>query len=151
MHDGTIKEKNIKWKKRDSKMKTRKGRSRAKTRKFLKPHGQSKQKVNNWEASKASLRFSIPFEIRKYEPSIQDYHNGSRRLIKSSYSGTGKMNLFRCLIFKKFLFLEKGLENVTPISQPNCGNKSFWARSFDLKFTSYSEIANSDHQFFGEP
>ena len=78
-------------------------------------------------------------------------YSESWHLIKSSYSGTRKMNLLRCLIFKEFFFLERDLENLTPLSQPNCGNKSFWARSFDLKLTSHSEIPNSDHKFLGEP
>ena len=101
------KEKMNEKKKRDSRVKTQKGRFRTEMRKFSKTHGQSDRKANNRIASKASLRSSIPSETRKSEPSIQDYHNGSRRLIKSSYSGIGKMNFLRCLIFKEFLFLKK--------------------------------------------
>ena len=63
-------------KKRDSRVKTRKGQSRAETRKFSKTHGQSNKKEerkgNDQTAFEAFIRSSTPFEIEKFEPSIPE-------------------------------------------------------------------------------
>ena len=102
------KKENEKKKERDFKVKTQKSNLEWKKNPKDSWAERTKEwKVSNQEASEGSMRSLIPFETRKSESSIQDYHNESRRLIKSSYSGTGKMNLLRCLIFKEFLFLEK--------------------------------------------
>ena len=47
-------------------------------------------------------------------------------LVKLSYSGTTKMNLFKMLDFQRIHFSRKRpLRGATSCAQPNCENKSF--------------------------
>ena len=71
MHNGTIKEKE-KWKKRDSRVKTRKGSLEQKE--ILKDswaEQANEWRVDNQEASEASTSSSIPSKIEEFELFIQ--------------------------------------------------------------------------------
>ena len=79
-----------------------------------------RMKVNNQKASEASTRSSIPFETKKFDLSIQKCLSQTPESITVGLDACQiaifrdkKMNLLRCLIFKEFLFIEKGFENGT--------------------------------------
>ena len=74
------------------------------------------------------------------------YHGESWRLSNCHIQWLEKWTFLRYLIFKKFLFLEKGLEHM-PSLWPSCENKSFEPDHQISELMSHSEISNSDHQF----
>ena len=127
MHDGIIKqkEKKRKWMKRKNVTLGWKPKRAvySENEKISKTHGQSKQRNEGLTIGSIWSLHEVlnPFRNQKiwtlYSrmsfPNFRVYHDGSWRL--SNCHIKKKWIFLRCLIFKEFLFLKKGLENVPPL------------------------------------
>ena len=125
MHNGTIKEKIEKKKKKcDSRVKTQKGSLERKwdDSKDSWTERTKEREGNDQTVAEASIRSSIPFENQKIGtfysrisfPKSQVYHNGSWRLSNCHIQRLKKMNLFKDTWFlKNLFFLEKGFKRAT--------------------------------------
>ena len=118
--------KNENGKKNDSRVKTRKGSLKQKWENFWSPMVETNRRTKGqWPDSIRSLyEVLYPFRNRRiwtfYSRMLSlEFSSLSRwvlTLVKMPYSGTKKINLFKkCLIFKEFIFPEKGLGNVPPL------------------------------------
>ena len=123
--------------KRDSRVKTWKGSLERKRNLKRLRGGASKGMKGRQPGSIWSLHgFLNPFQIRRiwtFYPIMHFsnswvYHGGSWCLSNCHIRGLEKWIFLRCLIFKEFLFLEKGLEHVSSL-WPNYEDKFFWVRS----------------------
>ena len=121
VHNGTIKEKKRKLKKCDSRVKTRRGSLERKRNLKRLMGGASKWMNGRQPESIWSLHgFLNPFQNRRiwtfcpimHFSNSRVYHGGSWRLSNCYIQGLEKWTFLKCLIFKEFLFLEKGLGNM---------------------------------------
>ena len=140
-------------KKRDFRVKTRKGSLEQKRNlKRLMDGARKWMKGQKLESIWSLHGFLNPFQNRRiwtFYPIMhflnsRVYHGRSWRLSKCHIQGLEKWIFLRCLMFKEFLFLEKGLEHVSSL-WPNYENKSPNHQISELM--SHSEISNNDHQF----
>ena len=124
VRNGTIKEK--KMKKSDSGVKTQKGSLEWKRNLKRLMDGANKRMKGQQPRSIGSLHgFLNPFQNRRiwtFYPIMhflnsRVYHGGSWRLSNCHIQGLEKWIFLRCLIFKKFLFLEKALNTCHPFNQ----------------------------------
>ena len=136
MHDRTIEKNDWKKKKHDSRVKTQKGQSRAKMRKFSKTYGQSEQKNEKsttrkhlkplWGPQTLPKPKNLNLLFKSSFPKLLSLSRWVLTSVKLAYSETRKKWIFlRCLIFKEFVFPEKALETCHLFARPNCKNKYF--------------------------
>ena len=111
--------------KNDSRVKTWKGSLEQKWENFWSLMGEANGKMKRQQPDSIRILYEVlyPFQDQKFELLVPErlplnsrvYHGGSWRLSNCHVQELKKWIFLKCLIFKEFIFPEKGLGNVPPL------------------------------------